>query len=60
MSCFLGYVAVFAAGGVVLDLLFGARLLTKIEQLLTQTEQTVISAIEAGVKAEFAKLTKKL
>ncbi len=55
MVIFLGYVGVFATG-VVLDEIFGARLLAKIELLLKQTEGNVVAA----VKTELGKLTTKL
>lgn len=55
MGTFLGYVGAFAAG-VVLDEIFGARLLAKIELLLKQTEGNVVAA----VKTELGKLTTKL
>ena len=55
MDTFLGYVGVFVAG-VVLDEIFGARLLAKIELLLKQTEGNVVAA----VKTELGKLTVKL
>lgn len=45
MGTFLGYVGVFAAG-VVLDEIFGARLLAKIELLLKQTEGNVLAAVK--------------
>ena len=55
MVHFLGYVAVFIAG-VVLDEVFGARLLAKFEVALHNTEQNLVVAF----KTEVSKLTAKL
>ena len=55
MGTLLGYVGVFVAG-VVLDEVFGARLLAKIEFLLARTEARIFSTIRAEVR----NLTNKL